>query len=249
MHDPNKSKKQPGNVNEPAENAAAANDISGMDPEPHAALHSMTELSLTELQSVELKGLEAQLCRLRPRTDRLDRDRLLFLAGQAAAEHPKVPREPNRLPGWAWPTSFVGMTSVAAALLCMLVMRPESQVVERLVFVGSSVETSLEHTLNDKGQRTVAIESVVPPRSEASRAWTAGQLLHGGEDLLASLPLSDANAAESNVNADVREQRAILSSRSFDVLVDEDSKSGTSTKRPKSQRPQSRYTQPAGINS
>lgn len=245
MHDPNKSKKQPRNVTEPAESAAAAaSDMSGMNPKPHAALPSMMELP-----SAELKGLEAQLSRLRPRTDRLDRDRLLFLAGQAAVDRPSEPLGPNRLPGWVWPTSFVGMTGVAAALLCMLIMRPEPRVVERLVYVGSSGETNLEHALNDNEQRTVAIESVVPPRSDASSAWTAGQLLHGGEDLLASLPLADANAAETNVNADVREQRAILSSRSFDVLGDEDSKSGRSTKRPKSQQPQSRYTQPAGINS
>jgi hypothetical protein len=64
-------------------------------------------------------SLETQLGRLRPRTDRLDRDRLMFLAGQAVAEA-SARRTARR---WAWPAATGVMTAVAASLLAMLVLR------------------------------------------------------------------------------------------------------------------------------
>jgi hypothetical protein len=75
----------------------------------------------------ELSRFEAELTRLRPREDRLDRERLAFLAGRASAD--RGSHRPARLLGLPlasrlWPAAFATMTSVAAVLLMMLVTRP-----------------------------------------------------------------------------------------------------------------------------
>jgi hypothetical protein len=65
----------------------------------------------------ELGALAAQLKTLVPRADRLDRERLMFLAGRAAA----APEFDSRV-HWAWPAAFVAMTALAATLLVVLVV-------------------------------------------------------------------------------------------------------------------------------
>jgi hypothetical protein len=76
----------------------------------------------------ELKSLEARLMALSPRDDRLDRERHMFLAGQASVESaasPQVGRELGRRPNaWPWQAAFAGMTTVAATLLVVLITRP-----------------------------------------------------------------------------------------------------------------------------
>jgi len=83
----------------------------------------------------ELKAVEAELAGLCPRDDRLDRERLVFLAGQASLAGRPGPRA-----AWAWPASLAGMTAVAATLLAMLLARPEPAVVERIRIVKVPVE-------------------------------------------------------------------------------------------------------------
>ncbi len=82
----------------------------------------------------DLKALEAQLASLVPRTDRLDRERLIFLAGResAVAEHARPARRAGR---WTWPAAFAAMTAVAAALMVMLLVQPDPEVVTRFVEV------------------------------------------------------------------------------------------------------------------
>ena len=99
----------------------------------------------------ELKSLEAQLAALRPRSDRLDRDRLMYLAGRESAlsdgrraggegDSPifasplrggpaKIGTVPlRRLAGraarWAWPSMTAAMTAVSAVLAVLLFTRP-----------------------------------------------------------------------------------------------------------------------------
>ncbi len=94
----------------------------------------------------ELSELEAALAALLPRADRLNRDRLMFLAGQASVEskirQPAVGqianlpslRQVSNLPHVAaWPAAFVAMTGIAALLLVALAIRPAPPVVERIV--------------------------------------------------------------------------------------------------------------------
>jgi hypothetical protein len=97
-----------------------------------------------------LKAFEAALAALVPRTYRLDRDRLMFLAGQQSrigfqpVEQSRVgqaERSPTNYgekthggtalrlshptaTAWAWPAAFSAMTAVAAALAIMLAIRP-----------------------------------------------------------------------------------------------------------------------------
>ncbi len=77
--------------------------------------------------SNELQQFATDLSRLRPRDDRLDRERLAFLAGQASVA--PVPSNGANILGLrresrGWPAAFIAMTAIAATLLCMLLTRP-----------------------------------------------------------------------------------------------------------------------------
>jgi hypothetical protein len=81
-----------------------------------------------EQLSNDLQQFAADLSRLLPRDDRLDRERLAFLAGRASvAPSPSKSFKPLGIPleSRAWPTAFAAMTAIAATLLCILLMRPE----------------------------------------------------------------------------------------------------------------------------
>lgn len=78
-----------------------------------------------------LERFAAELAALSPRA-RLDRDRLMYLAGQASPDMHSCGR---RYHHWHWPVAFSGMTAIAAALLIALVLRPEPTVMEKVVHV------------------------------------------------------------------------------------------------------------------
>lgn len=89
---------------------------------------------------------EQSLSSLMPRAARIDRDRLMFLAGQTAGQTASGGREPpgdpveqfdivQSLRSRAWPAAFAAMTALAASLLVLLVNRPEPRVIERIVHV------------------------------------------------------------------------------------------------------------------
>jgi hypothetical protein len=82
----------------------------------------------------ELKAIEAALASLSPRTDRLDRERLIFLAGQQsmAGGHIGVTKRVRR---WGWPAALGAMTTVAASLLVALLVRGQPPVEVRIVKV------------------------------------------------------------------------------------------------------------------
>ncbi len=94
----------------------------------------------------ELKSFEAALAALAPRTDRLDRERLMFLAGRQSVfpstgtDRRLVGRGTQRVPGGegkkrfgAWPAAFAGMSVVAATLLVMLISRLGSKDTDNIV--------------------------------------------------------------------------------------------------------------------
>jgi hypothetical protein len=82
----------------------------------------------------ELKAIEAELASLRPRTDRLDRERLIFLAGQQSVVGGQISTA-KHAGRWAWPAAFSAMTAVAASLLVALLVRGEPPVEVRIVKV------------------------------------------------------------------------------------------------------------------
>jgi hypothetical protein len=91
-----------------------------------------------------LQRLEAELAALTPRAANVDRDRAMFLAGQASVGSPLA--RPSSRP-WAWPAAFSAMTALAASLLVTMAIRPSVQVVERIVRVG--VETASPAASNE----------------------------------------------------------------------------------------------------
>ncbi len=84
----------------------------------------------------ELKSFEARLANLEPREDRLDRERLMFLMGQAserAGNEPSLAAASSAQPSpslkgrgnvRAWQAAFGAMSAIAATLMCVLLMRP-----------------------------------------------------------------------------------------------------------------------------
>jgi hypothetical protein len=78
-----------------------------------------------------LTALEAALAALVPRADRLDRDRLMFLAGQASRD--------TRHARWPWPAAFAAMTAVAAGLLVALVIESRPQTARTIPVPPDSV--------------------------------------------------------------------------------------------------------------
>jgi hypothetical protein len=92
-----------------------------------------------------LSELELALAALVPRDEGLNRDRLMYLAGQASVVSEKqesvTPLRSVRrrnLMNWAWPSAFATMTGIAALLMVALVVRPEQRVEERIVFVPTA---------------------------------------------------------------------------------------------------------------
>ncbi|MGW8257488.1 MAG: hypothetical protein ACWGMZ_08390 [Thermoguttaceae bacterium] len=91
-----------------------------------------------ETESAEMKSFEAALAALTPRTDRLDRERLMFLAGQQSIL--PSPDQSTRLrpvpvgarreaggEGTFWKAGFAAMTAVATVLLVIVLRSPSER--------------------------------------------------------------------------------------------------------------------------
>ncbi len=91
-------------------------------------------MSREERLDADLKSFEAQLASLNPRTDRLDREQLMFQAGRQSIRTSRV------LP-WVWPAACGLSTTAAMVLLVALLMRPEPQVVVKYVEVPAKADT------------------------------------------------------------------------------------------------------------
>lgn len=107
--------------------------------------HEPAELELTP----DLAAIERQLARLTPAAPRIDRDRLMFAAGQAAARSTwsenfsteprrlgyiagpsragEILARPSRAGGWFWPASTATMTAATLLLATMLVWQRAAQ--------------------------------------------------------------------------------------------------------------------------
>jgi hypothetical protein len=76
------------------------------------------------IRDPELAALETALGSLAPRPGVVDRDALLFRAGQASLRR-----------CWAWPAATALLAVLSAALGAGLLLRPAPQVTERIVYV------------------------------------------------------------------------------------------------------------------
>ncbi len=91
----------------------------------------------------ELKAIEAELAALVPRTDEVDRERLIFLAGQASSQKKKGLRG-ARASGMSWPIATAAMTALAASLLVVLVTRPAPEVITKIVYLDQEESRPVE---------------------------------------------------------------------------------------------------------
>lgn len=128
-------------------------------------------------RSPQLQALEAQLAALRPREDRLDRERLMYLAGQASVGGVVAPRlhEPRR---WAWPASLGALAGAAAAAVAILLARPvpTTDVVSATPPVPRQVDVVVEPPGGDWA-RGVAADLTVLRDLNGDRLLTAGMAL------------------------------------------------------------------------
>jgi hypothetical protein len=77
----------------------------------------------------DLSAFEAVLLPLAPSPSTVDRDRLMFLAGEASGRR-------SRHGAWLWPGTALAATALAGVLGVMLAFRPKPDVVERVVYVA-----------------------------------------------------------------------------------------------------------------
>jgi hypothetical protein len=153
----------------------------------------------------ELKAFEASLGALMPRASRVDRDRIMYEAGAAAAvELPWQPQPAKRR--WLWPATAAALALVASCLGAALMLRGSP--VERIVYVQRPAE-------NPGSNSSALAESYVNGNSD----WPTGaaaretmlalreQILHSGVD---SLKEGAAGDGRGDQRASRSENRALL---------------------------------------
>lgn len=117
----------------------------------------------------ELGRFASALSALAPRESRIDRDRLMFLAGQQSAAVPRTGRR------WLWPAATAVSTVAAVVLAVLLALRPEPAVVQivRNVYVDRSAppaaETAPAKPLPDSP--AIIAEAPAPPRRSPVEPW------------------------------------------------------------------------------
>ena len=178
----------------------------------------------------ELIGLEAQLAALRPREDRLDRERLMFEAGRASVEC----KRPTAVARWGWPASFAAMSSVAAALLAMLLLDSDRGGQSR--GINEAIATSRSRPSEAGATSELADASHVPGgghQSLGSRAlqpwgavYTAGMPVRSVENLLRLPPSRLADGATGNQSRGDGEPAATFSPRSIEKALSDSLGSG-----------------------
>ncbi|HEV3004753.1 MAG TPA: hypothetical protein VGX78_09840, partial [Pirellulales bacterium] len=94
-----------------------------------------------------MQRFEAQLASLSPRAAHFDRDRLMFLAGQASVS--SAVTEPAHR-GWAWSAAFSAMSALAAGLLLTLVLRAQPPEVVRIVQVPAEGVRAVDESGADR---------------------------------------------------------------------------------------------------
>jgi len=185
----------------------------------------------------ELKAIEAELAALAPRDDRLNRERLLFLAGQASVRDAAVHHRAS-VRRWMWPSSFAAMTTVAAVLFVMLLARPEPALVERIVYVPSRPspasapdEMNADHDVEQRGEaeyvQSVSSGDAFSYGLATRQPSLRGNLPAGGpqfrlfDHLYAEVPHAQLRQGIPSYDADEPAIRPALSRRSLTELLEE----------------------------
>ncbi len=146
----------------------------------------------------DLAAFEAALASLAPRADGVNRDRLMFLAGEASAAAQSV--QSSRQRTWAWPAAFTAITAVAASLLAVLMTQPGPQVVERIIPAGRESNAA---SPSQVGQSTTPPDQAPPgenaagnERLESSPTWPFGSIVARSDWAQRRLARAELSAAD-----------------------------------------------------
>jgi hypothetical protein len=143
-----------------------------------------------ESLSAEARHIEQQLRQFQPAPLTLDRDRLMFLAGQAAA-HSAIHLTQQRaalVPAWLWPVSTAGMTALAACLAIALSLQ-----------LGLRQETPVEIVRDDAPRHESPQQLAPPPLTPQPETMPAPEMVAVATNNTrrASMPVSIALPAGS----------------------------------------------------
>jgi hypothetical protein len=111
--------------------------------------------------NAELAAIEAALSSLTPAASAIQRDRLLFLAGQAAARR-TLPAPHRRFTAWLWPCATAVSLLVAATFGTLWAAGGKPKTVERIVYVQAERAPAM------------AEKPIVKSASGAFADWQAG---------------------------------------------------------------------------
>ncbi len=141
----------------------------------------------------DFPALEAALAALKPRVKVIDRDRLMYRAGQAAARRDgvalslaaqaKLACDGNAAAGlrhsWHWPAACASLTIVAAILMLLVIFRPVIRIVERsdwraptVIASGQGAARPLPPSNSARENPSTSAARIAPERSGAVLPWT-----------------------------------------------------------------------------
>ena len=154
-----------------------------------------------------LKPVEQALAAFSPQGPRLDRDRLMFLAGQASAAGPHVAAIRNQ-PGRLWHVSTAALAVCAAALGVALVVRPapEEKIVyrDRFVTVPADVVPTHGQTGGESTPQPAAEDFVSRPATLSTNNYlrTRDVAFRLGLDALGTQAGSGVSSAPATTSRD-----------------------------------------------
>lgn len=132
----------------------------------------------------ELNAVAVALGSLEPARSRLDRDRVMFRAGQASRPTPRRRR--------FWPVATSCLALIAAAEAALLAYRPAPRVDERIVVVRESARVAPAPESGEVDQPPEPSSPVLagdgPALGQSARERLAGQVLRYGLDGLPASP-------------------------------------------------------------
>lgn len=150
----------------------------------------------------ELNAVAAELRSIAPARSRLDRDRVMFLAGQASRPAPRGRR--------FWPAAAACLGLIASAEAALLAHRPEPRVVEKIVVVREPAAPIPGADEVDRVPEPLPVLAGIDPSlGRSARDRMAGQVLRYGLDGLPAPPTgrwADAETGPLPSRRSLREQ-------------------------------------------
>jgi hypothetical protein len=174
------------------------------------------DLGRDPASSPDIKALEAQLAALAPRSDRLNRERLMFLAGRASVNDPPAIGTASRR-GWLWPASTGALVGAAAALVVVAAspgVDPPAPPAPVAVASSAPRPSAAPQPSSDRVLSSLAWRPVW--RAASTHCLTAGARISGLQSLTALEAEPPYNAS---VGAAAIDAAPILSPRSFDAAL------------------------------